>query len=102
MPFNLSNFNYKYSICQKNKFTLPQCNHMIYLSLCVFRFDICFTYVISTLESKLISLCLIVDYSLITNLHIFVYERAELSSISVDSTNTKFAILNNFAFNYLL
>ena len=36
------------------------------------------------MECKFPSLCLISDYSLITYLHIFVYERAELSSIPVD------------------
>ena len=45
-----------------------------------------FTYVIQTIELKLVSLCLISHYSLITYLHIFVYERAELSSISVYCT----------------
>ena len=30
------------------------------------------------MESKLISSCFISDYSLITNLHIYIYERAEL------------------------
>ena len=37
---------------------------------------------------------LISNHSTITNLHIFVIERAELSSISVDSTNAKLSILN--------
>ena len=36
-----------------------------------------------TIETKLNSLCLKSDYSLITNLHIFEYERAGLSSIAV-------------------
>ena len=34
-------------------------------------------------------MCLISDYSLITNLYIFVYELAELTSISVDRTKVK-------------
>ena len=49
-----------------------------------------------SIESKLISVCLINDYSLIAQLHIFVYERAELSSISLECTKVKGSILNNF------
>ena len=40
-------------------------------------------------------LCFISDYSLINNPNIYVYERAELSSISVNSTKAKLSILNN-------
>ena len=47
-----------------------------------------FTYVISV--------CLINDYSLIANLHIFVYGRAECTSISLECTKVKLLILNNF------
>ena len=49
-----------------------------------------------TIESKLISLCLISDHSLITNPHIFFKERVELSFISVDIINVKLSISNNF------
>ena len=35
------------------------------------------------IKSKLISVCLINDYSLIADLHIFVYGRAKFSSISL-------------------
>ena len=65
--------------------------------MCVCRYDISFDHVCDiTMESKSISLCLISNYSLIPNLHMFVYEHAELSSISVDSTNAKLSVLNNF------
>ena len=43
----------------------------------VCRFGISFTYVIESIESKLISVSLINDYWLIADLHIFVYGRAE-------------------------
>ena len=36
---------------------------------------------IESIDSKLISVCLINDYSLIDNLHIFVFGRAECASI---------------------
>ena len=36
------------------------------------------------------------DYSLITYLHIFVNERAELSSISLECPTVTLSILNNF------
>ena len=58
--------------------------------VCLCRFCISFTYVIESIESKLISVCLINDYSLI-----FVYERAELSSILLECTKVKLSILNN-------
>ena len=75
----------------------PQTNHSWVCVLCVCRYDISFTFVILTIESKLISLSLISDYSLITNLHIFViYECTELSPISVDSKKSKLSILNKF------
>ena len=67
--------------------------------LCVCRFGISFTYMIEDIESKLISVCLINDYSLIANLHIFVSGRAELSSISFECTKVKLLILNNFGFS---
>ena len=52
---------------------------------------------IESIDSKLISVFLINDYSLIAQLHIFVYERAEFSSISLECTKAKLSILDNFA-----
>ena len=49
------------------------------------------------IDSKLISVCLIYDYSLISDLHIFVYERAECATISLKCKKVKLFILNNFA-----
>ena len=43
---------------------------------------------------------LINDYSLIADLHIFVYERAEFSSISLECIKVKLLILDNFAFSH--
>ena len=68
--------------------------------LCVCRFGISFTYVIESIDFKLISVCLINDYSLIADLHIFVYERAEFSPISLEFTKVKLSILNNFDTTY--
>ena len=51
---------------------------------------------IEGIESKLISVCLTNDYSLIADLDIFVYRRAECASISLECTNVKLLILNNF------
>ena len=39
---------------------------------------LCVTYVIESIDSKLISVCLINDYLFIADLHIFVYGRAEI------------------------
>ena len=39
---------------------------------------------------------LITDYSLIANVHIFVYVRAECSFISLECTKVKLLILNDF------
>ena len=64
--------------------------------LCVWRFYISFMYVLQTVESKLPYLCLITDHSQITQLHFFVYERTEFSSISLECTNVKLSILDNF------
>ena len=64
--------------------------------VCVCRFGIYFTYVIESIESKLISVCLINDYSLIAQLDIFVYERAELFFILLECSKVKLSILNNF------
>ena len=65
----------------------------------VWRFGISFTYIIEGIESKLISVCLINDYSLIADLHIFVYGCAEFSSISLECTKVQLLILNNFAWD---
>ena len=51
---------------------------------------------IESIDSKLISVCLINDYSLIDDLHIFVYGRAECASISLECTKVKLLIVNNF------
>ena len=52
---------------------------------------------IEVIESKLISVCLINDYSLIADIHIFDYGRAEFSFISLECTKkVKLLILNNF------
>ena len=63
----------------------------------VCRFGISFTYVIKSIDSKLISVCFINDYSLIADLHIFAYELAECASISLEYTKVKLLKLNNFA-----
>ena len=55
-----------------------------------------FTYKIESIDSKLISVCLINDYSLIADLHIFVYGCAECAYISLECTKVKLLILNNF------
>jgi hypothetical protein len=49
-----------------------------------------------SIDSKLNSVFLINDYSLITDLHIFVYGSAECATISLECTNMKLLILNNF------
>ena len=58
-------------------------------------------YVTESIDSKLISVCLINDYSLIADLHIFVYGRAECTSISPECTKGKLLILNNFDLKYI-
>ena len=63
------------------------------------RFVISFTYVIEGIESKFISVCLINSFSLITDLHIFVYGRANCASISLEYTKVKLSILDNFDLN---
>ena len=50
---------------------------------CVWRFGVSFTYVIESIDSKSNSVCLINDYSLIADLHIFVYGSAECATISL-------------------
>ena len=62
----------------------------------MWRFGISFTYLIETIESKFISVYLINDYSLIADLHIFVYGRAECATISLECTKVKLLIWNNF------
>ena len=57
-----------------------------------------FTYVIESIDSKYISVCLINDYLFIADLHIFVYGSAECATISSECTKVKLLILNNFAF----
>ena len=52
-------------------------------------YGISFTYFIESIVLKFISACLIIDYSFIDKLHIFVYERAELSSISLECTTVQ-------------
>ena len=47
-------------------------------------------------DSKLISVCLINDYTLITDIYIFVYGRAECAFISLECKKVKLPILNNF------
>ena len=54
-----------------------------------------FIYMIISIDSKLISVCLINDYSLIADLHIFVYRRAECAYISLECAKVKLLILNN-------
>ena len=51
---------------------------------------------IESIDSKLISVCLINDYSLITDPHIFVYGSVECATISLECTKVKPLILNNF------
>ena len=51
---------------------------------------------IKSIDSKLISVCLINDYSLIADLHIFVYGHAECALISLECTKVKLLISNNF------
>ena len=50
----------------------------------------------TTPKESLMSMCyLINDYFRIALLHIFVYERAELSTISLEFTKAKLFMLNN-------
>ena len=69
------------------------------MCVCVWRFGISFTYEIESINSKLIFVCLINDYLLIADLHIFVNGRAECASISLEFTKVKLLILNNFGLN---
>ena len=45
---------------------------------------------------ELISVCLMNDYSLSDDLHIFVYGRAECATVSLECTKVKPLISNNF------
>ena len=69
--------------------------------VCVCRFGVIFSYVIEGKDLKVISVCLIKDYLLIADLHIFVYGRAECASISLKCTKVKLSTLNNFGQNIL-
>ena len=60
-----------------------------------------FTYVIEGINSKLISVCLINAYSLIADLHIFVYGSAECATISLKCTKVKILILNIFSLFFI-
>ena len=64
--------------------------------VCVRLFSVIYTYVIEGVDSKVTSVCLINDYSLIADLHIFVYESSECASISLECTKVKLLILHNF------
>ena len=64
--------------------------------MCVLRFGVSFTYVIESTDSKLISVCLIDDYLLIADLHIFAYGSAECATISLKYTKVKILISKNF------
>ena len=75
-------------------FTTP--NKPKWVCVCVWRFGVSFTYVIESIDSKLISVCLIKDYSLIAALHIFVYGSAECATISLECTKVKLLILDIF------
>ena len=57
---------------------------------------------IEGIDSKVISMCLINDYSLIADLHIIVYARAECESILLKCTKVKLSILNNFGDRWVL
>ena len=65
------------------------------MCVCV-RFGVSFTYLIESIDSKFIFVCLINDYSLIADLLIFVYGSAECATISLECSKMNFLILNNF------
>ena len=64
------------------------------MSVCCVCVKIWHLFHIRDRELKLISVCLINDYSLIADLHIFVYGRAECTMV-------KLLILNNFWLNII-
>ena len=78
---------------KSNNCTTPNETLLSVCWVCVCRFGISFTYVIEVIESKLISVCLINDYSLSAHIHIFVYERAKFFSISLECTKVKLLML---------
>ena len=51
---------------------------------------------IESIDSKLISVCLFNDYSLIADQHIFVNGRTECAYISLECTKVKLLILKDF------
>ena len=57
---------------------------------------------IECIDSKLISVCLINDYSLIDDPNIFVYGSTECATISLECTKVKLVnvLLNNFEHSY--
>ena len=64
--------------------------------VCVGRFGISLTYMIEGIDSELIFVCLFNDYSLIADLHIFVYACAACLSISLECIKVKLIILRKF------
>ena len=67
-----------------NEYVLREC------VMCIFGTT--FIYVIEGIDSKVISVCLINDYSLIAVLYIFDYGSAECESISIKCTKVKLSI----------
>ena len=61
-----------------------------------------FPYEDRKIDLKSLPVCLINDYSLIADLHILVYGRAECASISLECTKVKLLILNNFVCSLVL
>ena len=61
----------------------------------MFVCDVSLTYMIESIDLKLISVSFINDYSLIADLHIFVHGRA---TILLECTKVKLLILNNYVF----
>ena len=46
-------------------------------------------------DSKLVGVCLINDFSLIADLHVFIYGSAECATTTLECTKVKFLILKN-------
>jgi hypothetical protein len=80
-------------------FTTPNQSLM---SVYVCIFGISLSYVIESIDSKLISVCLINDYSLFAVLHIFVHGSAECATISLKCKMLILLILYNFGNHYFL
>ena len=74
----------------------PKWTQMKMCSVCVWRFGVTFTYAIESIDSKLISVCLINDYSLIADLHIFFMEAQNAQPFSLQCIKVKLLKLNNF------